>query len=110
MKLHLIFSPTVQYEEKSQDFFVDELSPNMLYVIETVIYPYHPEVIYTQDGDIHVIIDYPWDKIEELGEWIYNLSVDGNAPDTWMEADLSLEGYPNNYEFIPVLVEFHVKI
>lgn len=75
-------------------------------------YPYHPQTIHLHDAYVNVVIEYPENKLDEIGSWLDGIDVNRNAPDLWklckaqqtfMEGDLSIREYPEA-EFVPTLV------
>ena len=97
----------------TKEIYPRNLSPRMLEIVERIIYPYSLLHYILDDNKLFVYTDYTHDTTDRdiqtaFNDWIYGISVDGNAPDLWMEADLSLEGYSEDVEFVPTLISFRI--
>ena len=122
MIVQLIFSLTLQNQDNVIHLNITTLTPRMEdIIINHVLYPYSPiSSLLIESGYLWVYIDYPDQELDKIGQWLDGISVEHNAPDLWMEADLSLEkdflgsylGHEyieqDDYEFVPTLSEVEI--
>ena len=98
---------SVAYGDGSGEVVVEiqptSLTSDMLRIIDSVVYPYHPTVIRVDGSYLYLSIDYPDQELLEIGSWLDGIDVNRNAPDLWMEGNLEIPEYPEA-EFVPALV------
>jgi hypothetical protein len=81
-------------------------SSKLIYVIDSIIYDYKLLDYYIMNNLLHVFVDTKTPlSMNKLGEKLYDIDPDGNAPDLWMESDISIT---NNIEFLPRLYKLYV--
>jgi hypothetical protein len=85
------------------------LTSEMVDIITRAMFPYQPDWIELRGSYAEVGASFNETDLVALGDNIYMIMVQGNAPDTWMEGDLSLPEYPDD-EFVPTLVSFHMEV
>ena len=114
MYLQLVFALNLWYypphsdDEEIVELYLDQLTPRMEdIVLNEVIWPYSATSFFLDQHYLTIGINYPKSKLGELSSYLDGIMVEGNAPDLWMESDLSLPEYPNA-EFVPTLVEVYL--
>ena len=114
--LHFIFIPNLWFSGNDGDFIKEQeypteddkinkavekfiLSDKMNYLIDSILYDYKVLDYYFENNLIHIIVDTGKNiSIKDLANKLYDISIEGNAPDLWMEGDISVT---DNIEFTP---------
>lgn len=114
--LHFIFTPNLWISNDEGDFIeeiksptqnkkindaVDKfiLSSKFKYLVESILYGYKILYYYFENNLINIIVDTKNNlSIKELVDKLYDIDIDGNAPDLWMEGDISVT---DNIELTP---------
>lgn len=116
--LHFIFVPNLWFSDDDGNFTEERQYPTeddkinndvkrflssdkLHYLVESIVYDYKVLNYYFKDNLLHVIVDTKKNlSIKELAGKLYDIDIEGNAPDLWMEGDISVT---DNLEFTPRL-------
>ena len=116
--LHFIFTPNLWFSDDNGDDVDEQVYPTendtvnnavddfissdkLHYLVESIAYDYKVLDYYFQNDLLHIIVDTGKSlSVEQLSTKLYDISPDGNAPDLWMEGDISVT---ENIEFVPTL-------
>lgn len=116
--LHFIFIPNLWFNDDDGNFIKEIQYPtkdseidkvvkefilcDKLYdLVESIVYDYKVLDYYFKNNLLHIIVDTKENlSIKELSDKLYDIDIDGNASDLWMEGDISVT---ENIEFVPTV-------
>lgn len=114
--LHFVFINNLWFSDDDGDFVEERRYPTkdnkineavkkfissdkLHYLVESIVYDYKLINYYFKDNLLHIIVDTEKNiSMKELADKLYDIDIEGNAPDLWMEGDISVT---DNIGFIP---------
>lgn len=121
--LHFVFTPYLWFSDDDGDFIKEAQYPTgnnkvdldakkfissdkFDYLSDNFLYPYNLINHYFEDNLMHIIVKAKKNlSLEELSDKLFEIDVEGYAPDLWMEGDISIN---DNIEFVPRIYKLYL--
>lgn len=114
MRIYLTFRPILSRESHNEEMALTEITPRMHEIISlAMVNTFGPdnnpgatlESVDLVDGNLVAIITYHH-GLDRVGPWLKSITWGSGEPlDTWMQEDLTIEGYSSDAQFIPDLIK-----